>query len=380
MGKWIKKYPLIFAEIIALLFGIGVIILFQCLKNSRDICEWYSRNIGRFIQTVNGAIVKYIPFSIMECFFISLGLIIIGLIVTVIIEFVKHKNYNGFSMLLMIPLLVVLTIANYNAFCTLQYNRKSVPLNAYNGQVDKEKYGDIIQYFLDDFNYCATQVSYKDNHEIKESYSLNSLNNIMQKEYRRLDNDYYASFTSNAKPLLTSFIFREAWITGIYFAPFGESNINILATKSEIPFTLAHELAHSKGIMRENDANLVATYLTLTSDNPYIRYSGYINTFSYCLNIAHYSDDENLYNTLVDKLDMNIRYNWGYINKYWKSHNLVERISDWWNDLYLKSQGTENGTDDYNDTPVIINPDTQQVVSFSNFQKIYLGIYFSTHQ
>ncbi len=379
MKNFIKKYSLILFESALILLSVVVIVIFQILKGNKNICEWYSRNIGRWIQTINGAIVKYIPFSIMETFFILLFILVITLLVVSIIELVHKRIYNSFSSIIMIPTLVLLVIANYNAYCTLQYNRKPVPLESYNGEVDEEKYEDIIQYFLDDFNYCSSQVTYRDNYEIKELYSLSKLNKIMQKEYKRLNDEYFAPFTSNAKPMMSSFIYREMWITGVYFAPFGESNINVLSTKSEIPYTLVHELAHSKGIMRENDANLVATYLTLTSDNPYIRYSGYINTFSYVLNIAHYSDDAALYNSLLNKVDNNIRKNWGYISKYWNSHNLANRIADWWNSLYLKSQGTENGTDDYDDTPVIVDPDTHKVVTFSNFQKIYLGIYFANH-
>ena len=379
MKKFLKKYPLVIIEVLVILLSVFVIAIFQILKGNKDVCEWYSRNIGRWIQTANGALVKYIPFSIMEVFFIFLFLLMITLLVVSIIEFVHKKPYNGLSALIMMPMLVVMVIANYNAYCTLQYNRKPVPLNSYNGEVDEDKYEEIIQYFIDDFNECASHVTYRDNYEIKELYSLSKLNKIMQKEYKRLGGDYFAPFTSNAKPMMSSFIYRELWITGVYFAPFGESNINILSTKSEIPYTLAHELAHSKGIMRENDANLVATYLTLTSDNPYIRYSGYVNTFSYLLNIAHYSDDTTLYSTLLGKVDNNIRKNWSYISKYWNSHDLGNKIADWWNSLYLKSQGTENGTDDYDDTPVVVDPDTHKVVTFSNFQKIYLGIYFTNH-
>ena len=380
MKKFIKKYPLIFFELCLISFYVLTLVLFSLLKMNVDFAEWYSRTIGRFFQTVNGFLVKYLPFSVTELSVILLFVICVVLLVLSIRRAKKKQGYQSLSMLLMIVTLVLSAVAKYNACCTMQYNRAPLPLGQYDEEVDPNNYETIIQYFLDDFNYCASLQTFKSNNDVKSPYSLWDLNKIFEKEYLRLTDDYFAPFTSYGKPMGSSFIYRELWITGLYYSTFGESNINILSTNAEIPFTIAHELAHSKGVMRENDANMVAMYLTLTSSNEYIRYCGYINSFPYILNVAKYSQDTTMYSRLRDNIDEKIMNNWRYISAYWNSHKLGKTIGNFFNDLYLKLQGTQNGTDSYDDTPVDVDPGTGTIVNFSNYQKIFLGIYDTNNQ
>lgn len=379
MRKFIKKYPLIALETLLISINILILILFAFLKFSTSFCEWYSRTIGRFFQTVNGFLVKYIPFSITEVYIILLIAGSITLLIFGIKSIKKDKKYHGIGLMLLIPLLIVSTVKNYNASCTFQYNRAPLPLGQFTNEVSEGDYETIISHFLDDFNYCASLQTFNSKNEVKSPYSLQKLNKIFEKEYRRLTNDYFSPFTSYGKPMMSSFIYRELWITGLYYSPFGESNINVLQTNAEMPFTIAHELAHSKGIMRENDANAVAIYLTLTSSDTYIRYCGYINSFTHILRLANYSSDTTLYDRLVENIDSRIMFNWGYISNYWESHKLGKIIGDFFNDLYLKLQGTSEGTDSYDDTPPEVDPHTGTIVSYSNFQKIFLDIYFN-HQ
>lgn len=380
MNKKKNEKKTLLVEGIIFLILLSIFILYQILKTNVEFCEWYSITIGRFFQVMFGMIVKYFPISLTENYFIFLIIFSITLLVKSIKLFSKHKGINGAITLNKVILMIFATVTIYNAACTLEYNRKPVPVPMYNGEVKKEEYEDIIRYFMDDFNYCSSLLTYDEKGEIKSEYSLQKLNKIFENEYKRMqeiDDKYFTSFTSFGKPMISSFIYRELWITGVYFAPFGESNINMLQTNAELPFTIAHELAHSKGIIRENDANMVALYLTLTSDNYYLRYSGYINWFTSLFNISKYSDDKSMYSRLAREIDPNIFKNWNYMSKYWDEHDLANRIGDFINDLYLKLQGTKNGSDDYSDTPVITDPDTNTVISFSNYQKIFLNIYYT---
>ena len=56
--------------------------------------------------------------------------------------------------------------------------------------------------------------------------------------------------------------------TGVYFAFTGESNINVDAPACLIPSTIAHELAHQRGIASEQECNFLAVLASTTSGNP----------------------------------------------------------------------------------------------------------------
>lgn len=65
----------------------------------------------------------------------------------------------------------------------------------------------------------------------------------------------------NPKPVANSWLMSRAQLTGQFTFTY-EANINILAPDYTIPATICHELAHTRGFMREDEANFIA-YLGL---------------------------------------------------------------------------------------------------------------------
>jgi hypothetical protein len=49
----------------------------------------------------------------------------------------------------------------------------------------------------------------------------------------------------------------------------------------ELPFVMAHELAHVRGVPDEGDANLIALLATIASDDPVFQYSAWLNLWFY---------------------------------------------------------------------------------------------------
>jgi hypothetical protein len=74
---------------------------------------------------------------------------------------------------------------------------------------------------------------------------------------------------------------HAAGIDGV-FNPFGhEPIISNTLLEIERPFVMAHELAHVRGYPDEGDANVVATFATLMSDDPAFQYSGWLSLWLY---------------------------------------------------------------------------------------------------
>jgi len=180
-----------------------------------------------------------------------------------------------------------------------------------------------------------------------------------------------------------SFLFREFNITGISFAPTTEPNINYLTPDSQLVSTMAHEIAHSKGAMREQDANLVAAYILLNSDDPYLRYSGYFTTFYSIISLSNYVGDEDKYGELSNSLRDEIKGDYQYSRSYWEKYDFLDDMATWFNNLYLMIVGNK-GVSSYVDTPDIdetTDPDTGDPVyyikEYSPYQKLYFYFYYS---
>ena len=136
-------------------------------------------------------------------------------------------------------------------------------------------------------------------------------------------------------------------ISGMYTMFTGEANVNVNYPDYVVAYTAAHELAHQRGIARENEANFVAFLVCLASDDPYIRYSGFLNMYEY-MSDALYSASPEYYGMVHASLDARIRYELRAYSLFFDRYreNTAARVSETVNDTYLKMQGTE-GTRSY---------------------------------
>lgn len=358
----------------------GVLIVFLIVlgifQNDPNICEWWTRNIARGYQTFVGTIFKYLPFSFIEILILSAIGLLIFLIIRIIIDLTKKGFFKALDKLMIIAVSVLGLVTTYVMTTSLAYYRAELPIQLYEEKVDKTKFNSIVQYFLDDFNTCSQNLEYYESGEVKMPYSPNELARKIAYEYSKIKDPYFSSFTTNPKPLLTSFLFVQFQITGVYVGISGEVNYDAFMTKSEYPFTFAHELAHSKGVMRENDAQLVAAYICLNSEDDFIRYSGYMYTFTSLLSLCRYTGNKDDYNNMRKQMDEDILKNYSYISKYWEKNDLLSHIGEFFNNLYLKLFGSES-TESYDDTPIIVNPGTNEITSFSRYQKLYFQTFLN---
>ena len=365
----------------------SIIFLFLVLFFIRyipGVSEFWSRTFSRAYHWLFGHIISWLPISLFETLiFCAIG----GGIFWIVLFIIKTKK-DGFkkswTKILTLFTIIFGIVTVYTGTAGMEYYRKPVEVPLRQQLVAESEYEEIVKYFINDINECASKMQYDENNFSKSPYTYSELNKIMKEEFKRLDNDYYSSYTPNAKPLyLTSWLYTELNITGVSFAPTGEPNFNVKSPEGDLPFVMAHEIAHAKGVMREEDANLVACYLTLTSDNYYLRYSGYINVFGGLIEFIKAINDEEKFDNLYSSIDLKVFRDLNAIYYFWKEHNLLEKMSKWWNDLYLRMFGSED-TDayiDHTDSQTIIDEETEKpkfvINSYSPYQSVLMWIYFN---
>jgi hypothetical protein len=74
---------------------------------------------------------------------------------------------------------------------------------------------------------------------------------------------------------------HAAGIDGVFNPLAHEPIINKSLLDIERPVVMAHELAHVRGYPDEGDANVIATFATLMSEDPQFQYSGWLNLWLY---------------------------------------------------------------------------------------------------
>ena len=136
-------------------------------------------------------------------------------------------------------------------------------------------------------------------------------------------------------------------ITGIYFPFYAEANVNVNIPPSQLGVTMAHEMAHAKGVAVEGEANIVAYVLCIRSNDDYLRYCGLMRAAARLLNELPEEDFQTLYARLGDEVKREYRNESAHFAKY---EGAIDRISSFFNDLFLKANGVEGGTQSYSAT------------------------------
>ena len=372
-----KKFLRLIIRGAVLTFLIALLLTLHGLKNNPDTCEAMTRGFSRFYGSIVSKITSIVPFSLTELSFVILGGGVIALLVFAIIGLKRMKLIGSLDRLVEIACIILLSLNIYTLSCEFAYNRKEMPLPYYEGEIERTEHVPIFNYYADDVNLCISELEFEETGEVKTDMSLEDIANEVKKAYAIIDgNDYFSSHFGGVKPMASSFIYREFQITGVTYSPLAEANINILNTKTAIPLTVAHELAHTKGVMREDDANKLAFYVCINSEHPYLRYSAYSAYFSqlYAMVTDYYLKDEEM--DSLHTIDITFSKTRRYEYDYWEAHDLLGDIGEFINNLYIKYNGVEEGTNSYyGGTEYKEDPETHKLIP-SLYQKLLFEKYY----
>ena len=162
--------------------------------------------------------------------------------------------------------------------------------------------------------------------------------------------DFISSFSSDVKILALSDLITYTHISGVYSFFTGEANVNVNYPDFIFPYTVAHEMSHQRGIAREDEANFMAFLVCINSDDPYVKYSGYLNVLREVMS-ALYKADRDLYNEYrkkyyPDELSKEISSYTKFFEKY--KNSTASKVVSGTNNAYLSSQKVKEGVRSYN--------------------------------
>lgn len=378
--KLIRRLVVIGALVVA-------ITILSLLKTNLYISEYiFSRGFSRAYIFLFGNITSWFPFSVYE---LLIGVVILAFLILIhkwskLIN--KRRKAEFLKSLMNVFIVALVIVLIYTMTASFAYYRKDLPLPQYSGEMlDEQQTEAMIKYYLTEFQEVSDKVERDQNGKVILPYTNAELAQLFVDEYKRIGDfdGYLLKFTPRVKNIQTSIVMDYMQVSGIAITPTGEANVNKHTPTNWKLITIAHEIAHIKGVMNENQANMMAYYLALTSDNIYLRYAGYMYTASRLLEIAYFAFDEDIYKEIFDmypqaaRAERTIEYN------FWdKYQTQIEKISEFFNDVYLKLSGVEEGTSsyiDYSSHGYVTNPDTGEqeysIIEYSPVQKMYIEMY-----
>ena len=337
-----EKVPL-WCKISLILLAVSVIVyILICV--SASFADFFNTYVSGSFRFILAQITSIVPFSIAESV-----ILLIPVILFLIIRYVwKYRcNTKRSTLVTLVCILSVasLFISGFILIFSAGYRTTELEekLGIETQPIGKYDLYNSSVYLVEEINKLAPEIEFADDGFSVMPYSMSEMNTKLLDAYDKFceKNRFINNFPSRLKPVLLSEGMSYAHITGVYTFFTGESNLNVGFPDYTIPYTAAHELAHQRGIAREDEANMIAFLVCMESDDTYIRYCAYVNMYEYVANALYRADKE-----LFKKADANLSrevYNEQvayskFFKKYQKS--VTSQISGTVNDIYLQSQGT----------------------------------------
>ena len=327
-------------------------ILYFVFTQSAEFSDWFNATISPWGRRILAWLTSQIPFSVAE----MLILLIPFLLILLIAIGYKHFCDSNRSMFVYIGILLsgvcvvgILFVWNFAAGYYGSTLDKKLTLDRQKSSAE-ELYA-TAEILSAELTELSTEIVFLEDGSSLMPYSYAEMNDKLLAAYDKFSKkyDFMDTFYSQVKPIMLSEPMSYTHITGVYTFFTGEANINVNFPDYTVPYTAAHELAHQRGISREDEANFVAFLVCMESDDPYIRYSACLNVYEYLLS-ALSSADRDLYRLTYAGLPQDIRDEETAYSKFFAKYkeNKVADVSQSVNNSYLQSQGASEGTRSYN--------------------------------
>lgn len=340
--------PALYVSVAVLLLSASVYGLSRLFT---PFAEWWVRYPSQWVRASLAGITNIIPFSVAEMILLLLlPAMVIYILVTnkYIRDEDKDKYYRCLRPLLIIVMLLVSSFLGVFGPCYFR-NGLDENIGLTKTEVTAEELKYTAERLIEEIDALEVNV-YSDGSTFTELGYV-GITDEVKSSFKKYcgENEYISWFNSNPKLIALSPVMTYTHISGLYSFFTGEANINFNYPDFVLPFTVAHEMAHQRGIAREDEANFVAFLVCINSENDYVRYSGYMNVLEYVLSALNKAD-ASLYKELVqasmtDEIRGEIKAFNAFFEKYTDSAASV--VTGTINNSYLTSQGQTAGSASY---------------------------------
>lgn len=335
---------------------ISLILIILARKSSYFAEQIYARHIYKWLSQIISTITGLFPFSLAEILLLLSLVLFPILLIRFIGKLIKnreHRRRRIFLGSLNILCLFSLTIFLFTILGGLNYYRH--PFSQYSGLDIRESSVEELFMLTESLTLQANQLREQipktdDEGVFQLSMSTYKLAEIAKDAFNKLAEDYpiLKGKYGRPKPILLSSLLTRTEITGIFIPFTMEANVNVHVSDYSIPATMLHEMAHLRGVMREDEANFISYIAGMKSDNVEMQYSSTMLALISSSN-ALYDQDVDLYFKIRDLYGDGVRKDIKANSEFWAKYDdtVISTISNKINDTYLKANAQADGVKSY---------------------------------
>ncbi|OEF97406.1 DUF3810 domain-containing protein [Desulfuribacillus alkaliarsenatis] len=337
-----------------LLFPLSLGLSYLAARSPIIVEQAYSNFIYRYIAQFISNITGIFPFSVAE-------LIIVATIITVLVNLIYRLNEifkqpkEWKSILLKQLKLAAITISViYFVFLIvwgLNYHREPIA-SMLNLEVTASSVEELVllnKYLIEQANELRALVvedtsgitiSPKGTRDILNRAELGFI--VASEIYPELGGRY-----GRPKSALFSTILSYQGIGGVYFPFTAEPNVNVNRPHFLIPFTTMHEIAHQRGVAREDEANYIGYITSIMHPDYDFQYSGTMMALNYSMGALRRYDIEK-HNELRAGFSPGVVRDFAAWSEHSQKHQgVVREAATRINNAYLQANAQMDGVHSY---------------------------------
>ncbi len=331
-----------------LLLLVSVLLIVAARLDAGWVERYYSSGFYPMVETFFGSITSLLPFSLAEFFICTALMSVPVLVVLALCRKIKIPWRRlpvwvlRFSCIAVF-VFVLLCGLNYYRFEFAEFSGLSVR------ESTTEELTALCAELVHKANELRNDVQVDENGITVLSQSMRVTAKTANESFARLAEEYAVLPDMNItpKPILNSWWMSMMQITGVFTPYTFEANVNIASPDYSIPATMCHELAHTRGFMREDEANFIGYLACMRSDSSDFRYSGVMLALIHSLNRL-YADDPEQFVQVNALISDGVRLDFRYNNAYWAQYEgPVAKAADAVNHVYLQANAQSDGVRSY---------------------------------
>lgn len=332
-----------------LLISLAWLAAYFLLRENRAVMNFLCKALVRPWHAFAGRLFSAVPFSVTEWVILFLTALGVVLLVLLIVQLIRRRWVKAYRTGMTI---LSVSAAMFALFClwwgVLYYS------DSFTEQAGLERRNISVQELETVTRYFAEQASSAGEHVERGEDGVFRAD---KSDIFRRSPDIYggaeqifpclAAPAVRAKPVLLSRLLSYIRYTGFFFPYTAEANLNANSPACLLPSTIAHELAHLRGVAREDEANFCAVVACMESDDEDYRYSGALLAYIYLGN-ALYSADYDAWREVYSTLSENVRADLRANNDYWaRFETPAADVSEKVYESFLQTYGDDRGMQSY---------------------------------
>ena len=337
--------------IILSVLALAIIAAQRGLRGNRSVMRSVYRGFVRPVHLALISLTGRVSFSVAEIIILAAG---IGVMVWLVFSLVRliREPQKGRLLLKILLTLLSLGLWIYAGFCVLwgvYYYSEDFSENTgiRAGEISVEELEKVTAYFAAEANRYADLVPRDEN-----GLYNGDRREILRKSrtlYREAAEAYPALQGPEVpvKPFFFSGLLSLTDFTGFFFPFTGEANVNMDFPPALFAATAAHEIAHQRGVAREQEANFCAVLASFLNGDPEYCYSASLMAYLYLGN-ALYEEDPDALAAIRETLDERILKDFAANRAYWAKYETpVQNISNAVYEEFLYSYDQKLGLRSY---------------------------------